>query len=49
MQVPISWLKDYVDLNLPLQQLAERITLAGLEVEGIERTFRPGQNCGPYA
>ncbi len=38
MLVPISWLKDYVDLDLPLAQLAERITLAGLEVEAIERT-----------
>ena len=36
MLVPISWLKEYVDLNLPIQQLAERLTLAGLEVEGIE-------------
>src|SRR5579864_174404 len=38
MLVPISWLKEYVDLDLPLEQLAERITLAGLEVEGIEGT-----------
>jgi phenylalanyl-tRNA synthetase beta chain len=38
MLVPISWLKDYVNLDLPLAQLAERITLAGLEVEAIERT-----------
>src|SRR5579864_6068354 len=38
MLVPISWLKEYVDLNLPVQQLAERLTLAGLEVEGIENT-----------
>ncbi len=37
MLVPISWLKEYVDLNLPLKQLADRITLAGLEVEGIEQ------------
>ena len=37
MLVPISWLKEYVDLNLPTKQLAERITLAGLEVESIER------------
>src|SRR5437763_4391749 len=36
MLVPISWLKEYVYLNLPIQQLAERLTLAGLEVEGIE-------------
>ncbi len=38
MLVPISWLKEYVDLNLPIQQLAERLTLAGLEVEGGEAT-----------
>ena len=38
MQVPLSWLKDYVDLNLPTRQLADRLTLAGLEVEGIENT-----------
>src|SRR5437763_3732792 len=36
MLVPISWLKEYVYLNLPMQQLAERLTLAGLEVEGVE-------------
>src|SRR6266705_3489769 len=36
MLVPISWLKEYVDLNIPVKQLAERITLAGLEVEGIQ-------------
>ncbi len=36
MRVPISWLKEYVDLNLPTKQLADRITLAGLTVEGIE-------------
>src|SRR6266700_514417 len=36
MLVPISWLKEYVDLKMPVRQLAERITLAGLEVEGIQ-------------
>lgn len=37
MKVPISWLKDYVDITLPVEELAERLTLAGLEVAGIER------------
>ena len=32
MLVPISWIKDYVDINLPVELLAERMTLAGLEV-----------------
>ncbi len=36
MRVPLSWLQDYVDLTLPLEELAHRLTLAGLEVEGIE-------------
>ena len=36
MKVPISWLKDYVDVTLPVEELAERLTLAGLEVAGIQ-------------
>lgn len=35
MKVPLSWLRDYVDLPLSPAQLAERLTLAGLEVETI--------------
>ena len=35
MKVPLSWLKEYVDITLPLPELAERMTLAGLEVESI--------------
>ncbi len=37
MKVPISWLKDFVDIDIPIEKLAERITLAGLEVGGIEK------------
>src|SRR5258708_16663098 len=33
MLVPISWLKEYVDLILPIKQLADRLTLAGPEIE----------------
>ncbi len=36
MKVPISWLKDYVDINISVDELAERLTLAGLEVTGIQ-------------
>ncbi|NOZ73463.1 MAG: phenylalanine--tRNA ligase subunit beta, partial [Chloroflexi bacterium] len=36
MRVPLSWLKDYVDIDLPIDELAEKLTLAGLEVENIE-------------
>jgi phenylalanyl-tRNA synthetase beta chain len=38
MKVPLSWLKDYVDLTLPVMELAEKLTLAGHEVAGIETT-----------
>ncbi len=37
VKIPLSWLKDYVDITLPVDQLAERLTLAGLEVEAIAR------------
>jgi len=37
MHVPISWLKDYVDIILPPDVLAERLTLAGLEATHIDR------------
>jgi phenylalanyl-tRNA synthetase beta chain len=36
MKVPLSWLRDYVDVSVPLTELAGRLTLAGLEVETIE-------------
>lgn len=36
MKVPLSWLKDYVDITIPIEELAERLTLAGLEVTDIE-------------
>ena len=35
MKVPLSWLRDYVDVTLPVGQLVERLTLAGLEVAGV--------------
>ena len=42
MKVPLSWLKDYVDITVPVEELAERLTLAGLEVETIESIGLPG-------
>ena len=35
MKVPLSWLKDFVDLTIDVPELAHRLTLAGLEVEEI--------------
>jgi phenylalanyl-tRNA synthetase beta chain len=42
MRVPISWLKEYVDIPLSIEELAERMTLAGLEVGAIEYVGLPG-------
>jgi len=35
MKIPLKWLRDYVDVQLDIPQLAERLTLAGLEVAGV--------------
>ena len=37
MLVPLSWLTDYVDLELSAEALAETLTMLGLEVTAIER------------
>lgn len=42
MKVPISWLREYVAIDIPVEELAERLTLAGLEVETIEYIGLPG-------
>jgi phenylalanyl-tRNA synthetase beta chain len=36
MRVSLNWLKDYVDIDMPAKDLAERLTMAGLEVEALE-------------
>lgn len=33
MKVPLSWLSEYVDISIPVPELVERLTIAGLEVE----------------
>lgn len=37
MKVPLSWLAEHVDIELSPEALAERLTLLGMEVKGIER------------
>lgn len=36
MRVSYNWLKKYVNLNLSPQELAEKLTMAGLEVDSVE-------------
>src|SRR5512137_978126 len=48
MKVPVRWLADYVDVETDeasVARLAERLTLAGLEVEEITTT---GALCGVF-
>ncbi len=35
MLVPLSWLREYVDVSLSPESLAEQLTLRGMEVQGI--------------
>jgi phenylalanyl-tRNA synthetase beta chain len=47
MRIPLSWLREYVDIAIPVEELAERLTLAGLEVAhieyiGVPQTMVPG-------
>ncbi len=37
MKASYNWLKEFVDFNLPPQDLAHRLTMAGLEVDAIEK------------
>ena len=36
MNIPLSWLKDYVDVNLPLEEIARVLTMSGLEVDEVQ-------------
>ncbi len=37
MKIPLSWLREYVDVALPAKELAHRLTMAGLEAGWTER------------
>jgi phenylalanyl-tRNA synthetase beta chain len=36
VRVPISWLQEYVELTMPLDELATRISISSAEVEGLD-------------
>ncbi len=41
MRVPFSWLREYVDWQGSVEELAELLTMSGTEVEGIDRVGAP--------
>lgn len=36
MRVPLSWLKEFVDIQISADELADRLSLAGMEVEAVD-------------
>jgi phenylalanyl-tRNA synthetase beta chain len=44
LRVPVSWLREYVPVQIPLEELAERLSISTAEVEGIERRGVPDQD-----
>ena len=36
MKISYNWLKQYLDLDLPPEEVETKLTLLGLEVEGME-------------
>jgi len=37
MLVSLKWLRDYIDVDLTPEEIAGKLTMAGLEVDSIER------------
>jgi phenylalanyl-tRNA synthetase beta chain len=35
IKAPLSWLREYIDISVPVDELARRLTLAGIEVEHV--------------
>ncbi|HEX7525515.1 MAG TPA: phenylalanine--tRNA ligase subunit beta, partial [Gaiellaceae bacterium] len=44
MRVPVSWLREYVDFDLPVEELARRLVFTSCEVDRIVRRGVPDAN-----
>jgi phenylalanyl-tRNA synthetase beta chain len=42
MKVPVSWLREYVDFDLPVEELARRLVFTSCEVDRVARQGAPG-------
>jgi phenylalanyl-tRNA synthetase beta chain len=45
MKFTLSWLKDHLDTDVPVEQLADKLSSMGLEVESVED---PGKKLAPF-
>jgi phenylalanyl-tRNA synthetase beta chain len=41
MKLPLSWMRDFVTVDAPVEEIARRLSFAGLVVENVER-LKPG-------
>ncbi|HEY8785031.1 MAG TPA: phenylalanine--tRNA ligase subunit beta, partial [Candidatus Limnocylindria bacterium] len=39
IKVPVSWLREYVDITIPIDELALKLHMSSTEVKGIERPW----------
>ncbi len=47
MQISLSWLKEFIDIDLSPEELSTLLTDTGLEVEGLEKIEKiPGGLAG---
>ena len=37
MKVPVSWLREYVPIDRPIQEVADRLVISSCEVDGVEQ------------
>jgi phenylalanyl-tRNA synthetase beta chain len=44
MKVPVSWLREYVEFDLPVDELARRLVFTSCEVDRVVRRGVPGEN-----
>ena len=44
MKISLKWLKRYVDIDVPVQELCDKMVMSGFEVEDIEDLSETMQN-----
>jgi phenylalanyl-tRNA synthetase beta chain len=40
MKFTLNWLKEYIDLDLPVEVVAGKLTMLGLEVDNVVELYR---------
>ena len=45
MKLPLSWMRDFVSIDAPVEEISRRLSFAGLVVENVEK-LAPGSPSG---